>query len=176
MPPGENPTDRPDEVDPPVRRIDATGALRGFPGAATALVATVTAGSALAAVVAPPAAGPAGDAQPCSAEVSPDTITIRHRPVRVLARIPGELGEVEGVDAPEASGLEVLDVEADRSGDAWIVRLGLSDARAGRWTLDLRGSEGTCQGTLTTRMPGRALALARTDRSAAHATDGRRRR
>lgn len=134
-------------------------ALRGLPVAATALLVTVSLAAALAPAVSPRGAGgAAAAAQPCTVEFLPDTVTIRHRPVRVLVRIPSGLGEAQGVDAPEASGVEVVGMEPDAAGKAWIVRLDLSRARAGHWRLVLRGGEGACEGRLTTRMPGRSAA------------------
>lgn len=160
---------------PPSRHGDR--ALRGIPVAATALLATVFLGPAVGAVASPRTAVPAAVVPPCSVEIRPDTLTIRHRPARVLVRIPGGLGEVEGVDASDASGVEVLEVEADAAGGAWIVRLDLSDARAGQWTLAFRGSEGSCRGKMTTRMPGQGVALAeagsRTRRPGTHETNER---
>lgn len=165
-------------VGPSLRRA-GDRALLGLPVAATALLATASLGAAVAPAVSPlGTVGPAA-AQPCSAEVRPDTVTIRHRPVRVLVRVPAGLGEARGVEAPEASGVEVLGVETDAAGQAWIVRLDLSGARAGRWRLVLRGGEGSCEGRMTTRMPGRSAPIELTSRpqlTTAHGTNARRRR
>lgn len=90
----------------------------------------------------------------CTAELQPDTLTIRERPARVLVRLPRDLGEPQGVEAPSRSGLEVSDVRADSDGRSWIVSVYLGNANPGDWTLRFRGSDGECEARLTTRMPG----------------------
>lgn len=90
----------------------------------------------------------------CTAELQPDTLTIRERPARILARLPRDLGEPHGVETPSRSGLEVSDVRADPDGRSWIVSVYLGNANPGDWTLRFRGSEGECEAGLTTRMPG----------------------
>lgn len=90
----------------------------------------------------------------CAAELQPDTLTIRERPARILIRLPRDLGEPSGVETPSRSGLEVSDVRADPDGRSWIVSVYLGNANPGDWTLRFRGSDGECEGSLTTRMPG----------------------
>lgn len=90
----------------------------------------------------------------CTVELQPDTLTIRERPARILARLPRDLGEPHGVETPSRSGLEVSDVRADPDGRSWIVSVYLGNANPGEWTLIFRGSDGECEASLTTRMPG----------------------
>lgn len=90
----------------------------------------------------------------CAAELQPDTLTIRERPARILARLPRDLGEPLGVEVPSRSGLEVSDVRPDPDGRSWTVSVYLGNANPGEWTLQFRGSDGECEGVLTTRMPG----------------------
>jgi hypothetical protein len=90
----------------------------------------------------------------CEAELQPDTLTIRERPASILARLPRDLGEPHGVEIPARSGLEVSDVRPDPDGRSWIVSVYLGNANPGKWTLRLRGSDGECEASLTTRMPG----------------------
>lgn len=90
----------------------------------------------------------------CTAELQPDTLTIRERPARILARLPQDLGEPHGVETPSRSGLEVSDVRADPDGRSWIVSVYLGNANPGDWNLRFRGSDGECEAVLTTRIPG----------------------
>lgn len=134
--------------------------LRAVAASAAVLLAATHAGTTAAGAVSSGATGSSGAAAaPCTLDVQPDTVTIRQRPARVLARVPRDLGEPVGADVPESSGVDVVEIEADAEGTAWIVRVDLSDARSGRWTLVLEGSEGRCEGVLTTRMPGQAAAI-----------------
>lgn len=100
-------------------------------------------------------ASPSGGTETsCTAEFRPDTLTIRDRPARVLAKLSQNAGDPRGVNVPVKSGLEVRETRADPGGRSWILGLYLGNAAAGAWPLELQGTDASCEGTVTIRMPG----------------------
>lgn len=140
-------------ADNPPRALRAGGRPR--PGPAALRLPAVVAALAAGATLAPLAADRSGGTPaPCAAEFQPDTLTIRDRPARVLADLPQDIGRPRGVEVPAGSGLQVREIRADADGRSWILGVFLGDATPGPWSLQLIGTDGSCRGTLTTRMPG----------------------
>lgn len=83
----------------------------------------------------------------CGATLSPDSIPVSTRPVRVSARLSADIGTLSRVAVSEPSDLVILAVEPvnDSTVD---VRLSASHARPGTWAMDFVGSEGQCRGRL----------------------------
>lgn len=100
---------------------------------------------------APDEAGGTVRAGTCGVEFTPHRVTITRRTTRVLAEVPGPVGELVEVRAPEASGIVVTETRPDTptpEPSSWVIALDLSAADPGAWELTLVGSSGQCSGEL----------------------------
>lgn len=122
-----------------------------------ALVSTATAAVVLGA--APPrAARPADVPRPeptpaCSLELVPESVAAGRPDTRILAESSVAARGRPRVETPPESGIRVRGVRPDVSEGSWVLRLDLTDARAGAWRLALRGEGFRCAGELTVREP-----------------------
>lgn len=87
----------------------------------------------------------------CSVELVPDAVTAGRPDTRVLAESTASARARPDVEVPPASGIRVREVRPDVSAGSWVLLLDLTDARAGGWSVTLRGDGFRCSGRLTIR-------------------------
>lgn len=89
----------------------------------------------------------------CSVDLVPEAVTAGRPDTRLLAESTSSARGRPDVEMPPASGVRVREVRPDVSAGSWVLLLDLTDARAGEWTLTLRGDGFRCSGQLTIREP-----------------------
>lgn len=88
----------------------------------------------------------------CSVGLVPDAVTAGRPDTRVLAETDRTAAEGRPrVDLSPASGIRVRGVREDVSAGSWVLRLDLTEARAGTWTVTLAGDGYRCSGELQVR-------------------------
>lgn len=87
----------------------------------------------------------------CVAQVQPARLSPQTRPVNLSAVYTESIGKVLSALIDEASGVEIVDIsqsepdpDAPNPATEVRLRLDLSDAVAGEWTLQFQGEEGNC--------------------------------
>lgn len=110
---------------------------------------------ALAAGPVPPRSGPQiessrpGPTPACSLSIFPEEVSAGRPDTRVLVETSERLIGSPTAEVPTRSGIEVRDVEPDVSPDSWVLRLDLSGAQAGEWTVELEGRSVQCTGEIS---------------------------
>lgn len=99
---------------------------------------------------APSNGAPTFDPQ-CEATFDPDTIQQGDVHEEVHVHLNEPIGEIEDVEVPDESDLDVLWIHDDEEDEPQEGRIRLSAIRAeiGEWTLHVRGEMDTCEGQLT---------------------------
>lgn len=110
---------------------------------------------ALAAGPAPARSGPQiesplpGPAPACSLSIFPEEVSAGRPDTRVLVETSERITGSPTADVPARSGIEVRDVQPDVSPDSWVLRLDLSGAQGGEWTIELAGRSVQCAGEIS---------------------------
>lgn len=103
----------------------------------------------------PPAVDRPEPAPACSVALVPEAVTVGRPDTRILAESGSSARGSPEVEVPPASGIRVREVRPDVSPGSWVLRLDLTDARAGAWTVTLTGDGFRCSGDLTLRQSAR---------------------
>lgn len=85
----------------------------------------------------------------CSLSIFPGEVSAGRPDTRVLVETSERLVGSPTAEVPARSGIEIRDVEPDVSPDSWVLRLDLSGAQAGDWTVDLEGRSVRCTGDIS---------------------------
>lgn len=97
-----------------------------------------------------------GPAPACSLSVFPEEVSAGRPDTRVLVETSERITGSPTADVPARSGIEVRDVEPDVSPDSWVLRLDLSGAQGGEWTVELEGRSVRCAGEISIQGSGTA--------------------
>lgn len=118
---------------------------------ASTLAFALATGPAPARATGSPAGDPAPEAPACTLSLVPGTVTPGRPDARVLAETSDRLVGTPTAEVPARSGIEIREVEPDISPDSWVLRLDLTDARAGTWPITLEGRSVECTGEIGIR-------------------------